>query len=454
MHICILMIDALRPDHLGCYGSNKETSPHTDAIAQKSVLFENAFAQGNWTVSSVNSMLTGRYPSVNQVEWFDQRANSKFVSFPELLAKRQFSTTIFSPFEVLLSHDGISSYFNEKKFLKLGKDSPAVFRQWVQTQQHSFQLFHVGEYVHEPFCAAKKYVDPFLDAELRSEEEKIIKKLRPLLEEGTDPLGDSLREIMRHINRGGLKVTPREFDYLRACYNAGIFYVDKYIGEFHKILQEESDDYIFILTSDHGQAFFEHNYLGHGSHLYDEVTRVPLIIDYNGKWQHRVTDVVQLMDIYPTLVELLSLPDTPPLDGASFSHLMEGRSHGAEERIALAEAYPFVSIRNKDYKLVSSYSKFWDSREISNRFDQHAYRKSWRRNLLSKWLRFYPDRLYDTRVDKHERKSIRWQKKKEHGKLRQRLGRILSESLTATAPPVTISLDRKMEQQLKDLGYL
>ncbi|MCI5149883.1 MAG: sulfatase, partial [Candidatus Electrothrix sp. MAN1_4] len=67
MKICLMIIDCLRPDHLGCYGYLKNTSPNIDTIADQGIVFENTFAQSNWTYPSVNSMMTSKFPSTLKI---------------------------------------------------------------------------------------------------------------------------------------------------------------------------------------------------------------------------------------------------------------------------------------------------------------------------------------------------------------------------------------------------
>ena len=390
MKVIILLVDSLRADHMGCYGYSKNTSPHIDDIARRNMLFENAISQSNWTYPSIYAMISGRYPSVLQIKWFDQRINSSFKVLPEFMEEQGFHTAIFSSFKILLNPSGFSGHFKERQEVRLNDSTPAIFLNWLKQHKDSFLFFHIGDYVHGPHCVDKKYVNQFIEKDNRIEDDKLSDALRALTTIDHDI---RVRDVVRKINMKRTVLTDRELRYLLACYDGGVFYTDMIIGEMHKILKENCDEYLFIVTADHGEAFMEHNIYGHGYHLYDELIRVPLVIDYSGKYQQRISETVQHMDFFPTIADVLGFKVNFAMNGTSFAEGFE-RGH-IQPRYAISEGYPFISIRNHEYKLLYTYSKFWSVNKLLSRFGKESGKrtKTWKRNLHSILLRYTPDRF-------------------------------------------------------------
>lgn len=450
MKICLLLIDCLRPDHLGCYGYSRKTSPNIDAIARKGIQFSNAYAQSNWTYPSVYSMMTGRCPSVLNVTWFNQKIHRSFRVLPELLAQRGYHTGIFSNFKVLLNPDSFCSHFQEMREVYLDDAATNVFREWIRAHEDSFLLFHTGEFVHEPFCANADNVNRFLEHPGIREEALQSEAVQILTSHSTT--GNTLRQLMGKINKHLISISQTEREYLMTCYDAGIYQVDRFVGEFHRILQEEGGEYLFIVSADHGEAFMEHHVFGHGFRLYEELIRVPLIIDFPDCVHCRVEENVQLMDIFPSLLDVLQIEQTFKTDGSSFAPAF--RSKPLDHRLVVSEGYPNIVLIQNRYKLISSYSKYWDREEISRRFIKGSKTRSLLRNILSICSQILPVKLYNLDEDPGETVNVRWRAQHVYQNLHLRLKNILSDILKDTLPSEDIELNKKIEEQLKNLGYI
>lgn len=449
MNICILVVDCLRADHLGCYGYHKNTSPNIDSIADKSILFENTYAQSNWTCPSFYSMIASKYPLKTLIFYFDQKISSDFVLLPEYLAEQGYLTGIFTPFKMLLNSNAFSSHFNEVKELILDANTLFEFRNWIKKDKNSFLFFHTAEYVHEPYCADKQIVQMFLDdATSRPDNSELIDILT------SKHIGltsrSSIKNIHGKINKRLKFPSKNEINYLMACYDAGIYHVDKFVGDIHKTLQEESEDYLFMVIADHGQAFLEHNHIGHGMGMYNEILRVPLIVDYNNSGSNKISETVQLMDIFPTIMDLLKFETDFKVDGQTFAPALRGQKLN-NDRIAFAEGSPHICVIKNNYKLLTTYLKYWDLKTYSKLFPSRGVRK---RDLLALITQFVPEKLFDLRNDSRETKNISRQEKNVHIQLRSEIKKILDGALPEMRQPEDIPIDKDIEKQLVDLGYL
>ena len=452
MKICIVVIDCLRPDHLGCYGYKKKTSPNIDAVARESTLFENAIAQSNWTYPSLYSILTGRYPSSLQLNWFNQRTNKCLPLLPEFLAERGYHTAIFSSFKVLLNSESLARHFKEARYLEINEGTSAVFKDWVKSHRNSFLLFHIGEYVHTPYFADKRYIDNFLEEDLKDKYAERSELVRFITSKDYQA---PTKNILRKINMGLIRPTEVDLKNIIAAYDAGIYYVDKFIGKIHKIIREQTEDYLLILMSDHGEAFLEKKSFGHGYDVCDEVIKVPLIFDLGGKHSLRVNQTVRSMDLFPTILELLNFERAFKTDGDSFASVFGGGE--LNSRIAISEGYPYISIRTDDYKLITTYSKFWGCKDLMKRFgkaDVDAVGHMCKKHLLGLVLHFLPDKLYRIKGGKEEMLNLRWKDKQAYQSLRYKLKDILEKILHENLPPDDVELDEEIKKQLEKLGYM
>lgn len=449
MKICIIVIDCLRSDHLGCYGYEKHTSPNIDSIAAKSVVCESAYAQSNWTYPSIYTMLTGRYPTVLSVNWFDQRINNAFRVLPEQLGEIDFRSTLFTKFKVLLNGKGFCSHFDEVNEIGIDDDIMSAFSQWLERKGNAFLFFHIGEYVHEPFCAPKNLVDRFIeyDDDVGDPDTEIISNLT-----GQNVSGNFLRKSIAKINKGLQPLTKYEIDRLLAHYDAGICYVDGMIDKFYDQLHANTDDYIFILTADHGQAFMEHGFFGHGLSLYNEVIQVPLVVDFGGRYQGRIAEDIQLADLYPTILDALGMEIDEDIDGVSFWNGVGG--DGIQDRTILAEGFPNVAIIENGQKLISTYSRHWSLRTLHQQFMRHNRTASWIRMVYSYLQRFKKSILFDLRQDPQEQNNLVRAQKNIYKELHNNLNTILLRLLNKSLPAADITLDKEIEKQLEKLGYL
>jgi arylsulfatase A-like enzyme len=178
-------------------------------------------------------------------------------------------------------------------------------------------------------------------------------------------------------------------------------YVDGLIGEILKRLEEMGPAHrtLVILTADHGEALFEHGYIGHNTQLYEESIRVPLMMSLPGLTPRRVPDVVELIDIAPTVLQLVGLEEHPArkkMQGRSLVPLLQGS--GLADKPAFSRTLwnkPRYSLRGARFKLI------WDSRtdtaelydlssdalEKVDVLDDHRVVAGFFRQRIYQWLR-------------------------------------------------------------------
>ena len=127
-------------------------------------------------------------------------------------------------------------------------------------------------------------------------------------------------------NKRAESIPIARLNTLTQLYDGGIHHVDSRVAQVWQALQKSERDTILVLTSDHGEAFYEHRYLGHSNVLWEEVVRIPWIVWAPGRIPAgtRIDTAAQTVDLMPTIVELAGLPEVAGQDGVSFAPALRG----------------------------------------------------------------------------------------------------------------------------------
>jgi len=449
MKVIIVSIDALRADSLGCYGYERDTSPEIDTMAAAGVLFKNCYTPANWTNPSYYSLITGLYPSVHGVSHHRHGLAGKVRTLPESLAAAGYKTFLYSNFYTLLDEKRFGSHFQNRVYFDIDRDSDRLKEIVAAPEDRDlFFLIHIGSYVHEPYCAPEEMVREFWPGEIPREKEEI----RRLTEE-MNLSDESMRNVLRKVNLHRSLLSRTEVEYLKACYDAGIKYIDRWVGDFFNVVEKSSEgEYLFILTADHGQGFFEHGFFGHGLSLYQELVRIPLILRGVGRRGGEVSNSISLMDIYPTLLDIFGFDIPQDIDGVSFRSSLEWKE--SEGRRVICEGLPFMACIHSRQKLITSFYHLMPWREKLKRIGNLIRHRKWRRLLLHLYS-FCKTGFYDLEKDPGEMTNRAWRGGPEMRELKIYLknwyGRCRHRSLEITEEEID---DEKIIEQLKGLGYL
>jgi Sulfatase/Domain of unknown function (DUF5666) len=344
-HAILILVDALRADHVGCYAGEDLGTPNMDRLARQGVVFENAISQGSWTRPSTASMMTGLYPSQNGVgsRWSKTNegrlsARSLDPSIPtlaETLTADGHTTAFIGGNAILKPLFGVTRGFTHNLWRSIGNDGAVIvedFERWVQTERResSFCYMHFMD-VHKPLPT-----------------ETIPARLDTGLD--LDLVKESKNELMGY-------------------YAAAVRRVDRHIGGVIRTLESAGmlEDTLIIFSADHGEELGEHGgMLSHGRTLYRELLHVPLIVRLPGEAfaGERIDQPVQLIDFMPTIFDYLQCP---PIDvpGRSLLTLIRGEE---TERAAFSEHVKperyTQSVTTRTHQLIQSY-QLEDTRPVS-----------------------------------------------------------------------------------------
>lgn len=334
-NIVFILVDTLRVDHLGFSGYKRDTSPNIDALAEDAVFFEDAYAAGPHTPRSIPMLFFSRYPS--HMKWRRPTWNYPIV-LPENLGL----------FEVLQEaghhNSGISShfYFSEEQGIRQG------FSVW--DNEGAGSISESNDAIASPRIWKK--VAP--EIEKLGEAWRTEKQSFSLFVHLFDPHARWIRHDAFDFGRGD---TTHE-RHINA-YDSEVAFADSYVGRIVEKLKAENlyEDTVIVITSDHGEGFDEHGYYFHGQTLYNEILKVPLIIRVPGWHSRRVKGPVSLIDVAPTLLELLDISVPSIFEGQSLVAAMLGRS-GVPDRPIFSELLPYTNWKEHHEAIIEGDEKF------------------------------------------------------------------------------------------------
>lgn len=345
-HVFLITVDTLRADHLGFHGYPRATSPALDALAAESVVFERAIAQWPKTGPSFASLFTGRYPHTTGLTHdAAQRIPDEYLTLPELFHEAGFRTLAVISNGVLAERLGWDRGFD--RFLETWAaaeeqtEDPVQYRQWINARRVNelalpllaehrdegriFAWIHYSD-PHAPYLLPDDVSNPFVGDRFFTDTSPVEHE-KPRATRVGD--ADELREYV-------------------AAYDANVLFTDRHVGDLVERLRELDllEGSLLVFTADHGESLGEHGYFfGHGRLPYNDGSHVPLFLHWPERFEAgRVSRPVELVDLYPTLADLL-LPGAPldGLEGESLVPLLTGDAPAAAGEVEASPALAFSS---------------------------------------------------------------------------------------------------------------
>lgn len=430
-NILLIMSDEHGPMFSGCYGHPIVQTPHMDRLAERGVLFENAYCNSPLCLPSRMSFMTGRYISnievwdndsilaTNAVTWAHQL---RAVGYDVVLAGKQHfvGPDKLHGFRAQLARDphgdnrhpifpwreGVIAAKQPwqgvyqagpgtTKEIEVDDEVEAATLAYLRDPARKEQPWAINASFiapHFPLVAPQQYWD------LYPPEEMDLPNIPPGHLETLHPVYQRMRTMF-----GLIDYTEEELRRARAGYYAIISYLDDKIGRMVDVLEEtgQLDNTVIIYTSDHGEMAGEHG-MWRKSNFYEQSSRIPMIISWPGQLPEgkRVSETVSLVDLVATVVEIAGAPTVAPLDGDSLLALARGeaaewKDMAFSEYLAHGVIRPMAMLRRGRFKLnyslddpVELYDLEADPGEFHNLANDPAYanvREGLRAELLAQW---------------------------------------------------------------------
>ncbi|MFC1752973.1 sulfatase [Thermoproteota archaeon] len=429
-NVIIILIDALRRDHLGVYGYYRNTTPNIDRFSQEAIVFQDAISQCPGTSPSVASLFTSLYSSFHGCISYSDKGeevkadflNLKLETLAEMFKEKGYRTGAFvanhwicrrlqfdQGFDVF---DPIDEVFKPLAF----KLSEKAF-QWINKDKAKpfFAYLHYMD-VHGPYQPPPPY-DSFFKSE----------RVRQMSKKESDSLG---------YLSAGRERDKNDLNYYIDRYDGEIRYTDYHIGRFLEKLREHNllENTIIVITADHGEAFFDHGFCDHGHTVYCEEINVPLIIKFpkSIKFPDVKDSRVALIDVAATIMRILNYCTSYNVEGLDLiditnKEVLDSRSIYSQE---LSTVYPpKIALIKGGYKAVY----FVEEQKVTE--------------------------LYNLIEDKLERKNIisgnRDMAKEFEGEIKYWLNIKSQKRIRYGLEEATVIIeDKERKDQLRSLGYI
>jgi arylsulfatase A-like enzyme len=330
-NVILIMLDTLRADRLGVYGYSRPTSPNLDAFAERSLRFAQVVSQSPWTRPSHRALFTALYPASTQ--GLDSHP------LASILWRAGYRTTALTAGGYIHSKFGFDAGFDSYRVSDWLNDLGSVAPVLEEPRSH-FLFLHTYE-IHDPFTHEELATGMPSGRARPGFSNKLFRDIRPLTEE----------EVL----------------YVNALYDSGVAFTDRRLGELFEVWERDGvfDSSIVIITSDHGEELWDHGGFRHGKKMYDHQLLVPLIVWLPPEMGSSlkaysegkvVQDQVRLIDLYPTVLDLLGISLEHQVQGRSLMPILEGRE--LPELDAYSEAtittVQLVSLRSPQYKFIQT----------------------------------------------------------------------------------------------------
>jgi arylsulfatase A-like enzyme len=400
-NVIIIVLDTVRQDRLSVYGCERVTSPNIEKLADDSRVFD-AYSTSPWTLPSHATIMTGLYPTESgtgpEIEY---HIDSRNETLAEILKANGYYTAAVISNHGMLGHSsglpqGFDYYYAKPRETELPFPFFASYffkKFWphprvlviVSCQRAdsitSEAIRCIRQHGNGPFFLLLNYMDghfPYVPPSPYGE-----RWYREPPRGGFPTISGWVKQ-RKATTEADRRMLETEYEHRLGQYDGAIAYLDAQLGVLFEALKEMGlyDNSLIVLTSDHGEFFFEHDFLEHPGPPYQEVIRVPLIVKppaKRGEKPERVSGSVSLTELFHMVLDYLAIGDN---SGERRGSLLAGTSPvfsefhlTREEDTSLAEKYGahLYSLMDNNYKLIYSskglyemYDLSTDPREVNN----------------------------------------------------------------------------------------
>ena len=482
MLVILYVLDALRADHLSCYGYERKTSPNIDQLAAEGVLFRNCYTPATWTRPAAASILSGAYPSVHGTQTRVNGFSSSIPRLPEFLQDTAFDTAAFSAMANISIAGGFGQGFGH--FVELFRDESLRSRRRASTALEE-GLGHLDGHTRIVVPRSED-INMYLFRWLRrtqggnrfafiwSIDTHVPYDPPPgfdkFVEQNYDGDVDGSRQSIR-------KASEQDAERLIELYDSEISYNDHQIGQMLTELRSLGlyDHSLLIVTADHGEAFCEHGLFSHGNVPYEELIHVPLIVKFPGNELagREIGALVELIDLCPTILDAVGMGEFAKqigsIQGKSLLPLLRGeqtklREHVYSETRALDFQNVHLSVRGERWKYIETRPPPRSFRTISS-LVAYVIKQGMLGKILSNSLWFFRRHaprqrsiLLDLVEDPPEQRNLLHVQLEEADRLKSELvmwqtrNQAIAESINLRT--YSYEEDEAIRRHLEELGYL
>jgi len=362
-NVILIMVDTLRADRLPAYGYSAIRTPALDTLASDGAVFEHAFAQASWTKPSSATLLTGLYPSTHQAIGKANLLPEAVTTLPEAMKAAGWRTGgIVTNINLAPSFQFDQGY---DEYLYLAPD----YFFGASESSSKLAAYNGLRLLRERFLSKQKEVrhyyqdaatttaaaNTWIDRNSRSRFFLFLHYMDP-----HDPYFAHPYDSHAVARVDTPRPDPARAKELSDLYDGEIVFLDAHLGEFLDHLKTRGlyDDSLIVLTADHGEEFHEHGGWWHGTTLYDEQIRVPLIVKppkgapgAPAGLRGRIDGIARSLDIAPTILAMCGVTAPKAMQGISLVRTGPGDETFAEEDF---EGNRIRALRTSEWKLMEA----------------------------------------------------------------------------------------------------
>lgn len=433
--VVLIGLDTFRADHLGCYGNADVETPRLDEFARSAILFEDCASTSTWTLPSFASLFTGLLPQRHgAIGGRHTELDPSVVTLAEILGAQGYRTAGLVAVDYLTGHFGLDRGFERHRAYVGGRVSgrnetyaiPAFRAIGRLAAAPSFLFLHYFD-AHAPYTAPEPFHRKYYEGDPTVVPQDPARRIEVIHGPTNRAAGDPSR-LYQWLEG------VRDLEYPVREYAAGVSYLDGRVGAALDTLEARGrfEDSIVIVVADHGEHLTEHDLYFTHRFPYRECLQVPLMIRLPGGQGGgtRVADPVSLVDLLPTLADLLQVPLETPVDGISLVGALRGEP--------LPDRVLFAEYGGREGNKVKA---AWDR--------EHRY------------LEFHLDsgvhrELYDRRRDPDERVDLAAGEPDRVARFQAALDREFGPErrLRVGGEKEGATLDPEVEERLRALGYI
>lgn len=341
-HVILITIDTLRYDVLSVYGSTRVSTKNIDSIAADGTLFKNAFSAAPWTLPSFSSMMTGLSPTVHKTYTAQSVLPDKFKTLAEYMRDSGYNTSAIGDNFFLHPEYNMDQGFMEYNFFPkrrviapsfaaklINMAFPGRLNNYASTTELTdLAASWIEKNRDSDFFLWVHYYDPHIP--YTPPREYIAKDAVP-----DGAVGYSLMDAGK-IRSGHFAPNAVQRKWIKELYDAEVRYVDYNIGRLLDSFKENSvyNSSLIILTSDHGEEFWDHGGYEHGHTLYNELLHVPFIVKLPGSHRGQVVENdVTTQSLMATVLDIVKIQkDSDPPTAESLAPLIIDTPESYSER--------------------------------------------------------------------------------------------------------------------------
>lgn len=306
-NVLVIVVDCLRPDHMGYFGYARSTSPNMDELARDGMVFLNAYSNASWTKPSVGALFTSLYPNALATVSYVHILPAKGLTLAEVLRNEGYFTVFLNsenPF--ITERSGFHQGFDVAEDWGTDRDAAKLTDRFLSLladcgDKKFFAYLHYMD-AHMPYAENAMNAE-FTDPDYRGEFQLDSLDLFTVRERTAEDL-----------------ITGEDEAHIAGLYDGQIKYVDDHLGRIFSRLKTAGlkDQTLVVLLADHGEEFWDHGNFEHGHTVYQELIHVPLILSGCGLPSASVEMKVSLIDVMPTVLEVAGVnTDRMLLQGVS-----------------------------------------------------------------------------------------------------------------------------------------